>query len=152
MPPKEPFTQSFPYIIHKLHRLVHLHINRAFSRSGHDISFEQFLVLVFLWEREGRSQQELAELTFKDKSSITRLIDGLARRGLVKGVTGPDDRRSKRILLTEKGRQIQPGCYADGQRHRKRLMDGITPEELNTTRQTLLKMIENLQSKSSGEE
>ena len=148
----EPFTQSFPYIVHKLYRLIHLHINRSFARSGYDISLDQFLVLVFLWQQEGRSQQELARLTSKDKASITRLISGLVRRGLVKRERGMTDRRSKRIFLTPKGREMQGGCYADGQRSRDLLVRGIDTEHLRITQQTLLKMIENFQSQFSGEE
>ena len=129
-----------------------MHINRSFARSGYDISLDQFLVLVFLWQQEGRSQQELARLTSKDKASITRLISGLVRRGLVKRERGMTDRRSKRIFLTPKGKEMQGGCYADGQRSRDLLVRGIDTEHLQITQQTLLKMIENFQSQFSGEE
>ncbi|HID39421.1 MAG TPA: MarR family transcriptional regulator [Calditrichaeota bacterium] len=151
MPLNDSFTQSFPYIIHQLYRLIHLHINRAFVRSGYDISFDQFLVMVFLWQREGRTQQELSKLTSKDKASITRLIDGLVRRGLVERIPAEYDRRSKLIYLTRKGKSIQPGCYTDGQQSRERLVEGISTENLEITRRTLLKMVDNFQSKSSGE-
>lgn len=151
MSANESITQSFPYIIHNLYRLVHLHINRAFARSGYDISMEQFLVMIFLWQQDGRTQQELARLTSKDKASVTRLIDGLVRRNLVKRISSRRDRRNKLIFLTDKGKTIQPGCYADGQRNREKLIKGISRENLEITRQTMLKMIENLQSNSSGE-
>ena len=151
MPEKESFTQSFPYIIHQLNKLIQLNINRTFVRSGYNISFDQFLILVFLWQEEGRSQRELAELTSKDKASITRLIDGLVRRDLVKRIPTREDRRSRLIYLTEKGRSIQQGCYTDGQQSREQLVRDISAEHLEITRQTLFKMIDNLESNKSGD-
>src|SRR4051812_47208478 len=62
---------------------------------------EQWALLVRLWQKDDRSQSELAELTFRDRASVTRLIDGLERRGHVVRARDREDARSHRILLTQ---------------------------------------------------
>jgi DNA-binding MarR family transcriptional regulator len=59
-----------------------------------------------LWKKDGINQQELANLTLKDKASMTYLIDNLTKRNLVKRAEDPDDRRSKLIYLTQRGKQL----------------------------------------------
>jgi len=139
------FEESMPYIIHKLYRLIHNNINRNFIESGYEISMDQFFVLIYLWKADGRSQRELAGLTGKDKASITRLIDQLVKRKLVKRVSGKTDRRVNHIYLTEKGRHIHNGCKASGIKNREKAVKNISVNDLDITNRTLLKMIENLQ-------
>jgi DNA-binding MarR family transcriptional regulator len=59
-----------------------------------------------LWGQDGINQQELADLTLKDKASMTLLLDNLTKRGLVKRLEDASDRRSKLIYLTAKGKRL----------------------------------------------
>ena len=56
---------------------------------------------VHLWKEDGQSQQELCKATFRDKPSITRLVDNLEKLQLVKRVASTNDRRINRIFLTK---------------------------------------------------
>ena len=56
-------------------------------------------------EKEGLSQQELCNATFRDKPSITRLVDNLEKLNLVKRVASENDRRINRIYLTRQGQK-----------------------------------------------
>src|ERR1700684_3502558 len=58
-------------------------------------------VLTTLTEREGVSQQELAERLYVTKGNISGLIDRLVAGGLVERRTIAGDRRSHAIYLTE---------------------------------------------------
>jgi predicted transcriptional regulator len=54
-------------------------------------------VLYHLWKEDGRSQQDLCNATFRDKPSITRLVDNLEKLALVKRVAeaaGPAHQQS----------------------------------------------------------
>jgi DNA-binding MarR family transcriptional regulator len=82
-------------------------LTRAFKQHGHDVTAEQFAVLVSLWEKEGQTQSELAEHLAKDKTNITRILDGLERRNLIVRRPNAKDRRSYGIHLTEDGRRIK---------------------------------------------
>src|ERR1700680_4196698 len=76
------------------------------------LTYEMLQVMGCLWKKDGINQQEITNITVKDKASMTYLIDNLTKRNLVKRQEDPNDRRNKLILLTEQGRllknKIQP--------------------------------------------
>lgn len=72
-----------------------------------DISFELLEILAYLYRKDGVNQQELADVMVKDKSSMTYLIDSLVKREMVVRTEDPNDRRSKLIYLTAKGKQLE---------------------------------------------
>src|SRR5579863_10596828 len=68
------------------------------------VSVPQCDVLTTLTEREGISQQELAQRLYVTKGNISGLLDRLERLGLVERRATPGDRRQYAIALTEAGR------------------------------------------------
>ena len=80
---------------------------RNLRKEGLDITPEQWTVLAFLWKQDGVTQQTLCNSTFKDKPSMTRLIDNLTKQQLVYRSASITDRRSNYIYLTELGRSIK---------------------------------------------
>ncbi|PSK96258.1 DNA-binding MarR family transcriptional regulator [Murinocardiopsis flavida] len=59
---------------------------------------------LYLLDRSGApTQRELAERIGRSVSATSRLIDQLVRRGLVARRDDPEDRRARRIVLTETG-------------------------------------------------
>ncbi|WP_420153366.1 MarR family winged helix-turn-helix transcriptional regulator [Siphonobacter sp.] len=81
-------------------------IQQKFKTYKVDLTFEMVQVMSFLSENEGSNQQEIANATVKDKASLTYLIDNLTKRGLVHRREDEQDRRNKRIFLTEKGSEL----------------------------------------------
>ncbi|MDB4902539.1 MAG: transcriptional regulator, MarR family [Mucilaginibacter sp.] len=77
-----------------------------------NITFEMLEVMGCLWKQDGINQQELADFTLRDKSSMTYLLDNLVKRKMVKRVEDENDRRNKLIYLTKEGKdlreQLQP--------------------------------------------
>ena len=67
----------------KVSAAINRKLYRNFRQNGLEISPEQWTVLIFLWEKDGVTQQELCNATFKDKPSMTRLIDNMERQHLV---------------------------------------------------------------------
>ncbi|NCB96911.1 MAG: MarR family transcriptional regulator, partial [Bacteroidia bacterium] len=58
-------------------------LNRKFREAGLDISSEQWLVLLSLWNKDKVTQQVISDQTAKDKASITRLLDVLSKHDLI---------------------------------------------------------------------
>src|SRR5215216_7791184 len=75
-------------------------LQKKFNQSGLNLTIEQWSVLYHLWKEDGISQQELCNATFRDKPSITRLVDNLEKLKLVKRVASENDRRINMIYLT----------------------------------------------------
>ena len=71
------------------------------QENGINITPEQYLVLDILWEKQSLSQQNIADIIQKDKNSVTKIIDSLEKKHLVKRVMDKKDRRINKIELTE---------------------------------------------------
>lgn len=97
----------FPVINGKVSMAINRMMYRNFRKEGLDITPEQWTVLAFLWKQDGITQQTLCNSTFKDKPSMTRLIDNLAKQGLVYRNASTLDRRSNYIYLTDLGHSIK---------------------------------------------
>jgi DNA-binding MarR family transcriptional regulator len=95
------------FIINSTARVLNNTLSRAFAKSGHDITVEQWEILVVLWERDGQCQHELATFCGKDRPSVTRILDNMEKRDLVRRVSSEKDRRNKQVFLTKKGRDLQ---------------------------------------------
>ena len=95
----------------RLETRIRLAVTNRLKASG--LSIAQCDVLTTLTEREGLSQQELAERLYVTKGNISGLIDRLAAAGLVERRTIASDRRSHAIFLTSTGRTVaQQGIEA----------------------------------------
>lgn len=81
-------------------------MQKKFRENNIDLTYEMHQVMACLWKRDGINQQEIADLTLRDKAGITFLIDNLSKRELVKRQEDASDRRSKLIFLTAKGKKL----------------------------------------------
>lgn len=115
-------------------------MNRNFRKAGLEITPEQWTVLAFLWKEDGVTQQKLCDATFKDKPSMTRLIDNLVKLKLVSRDTSPHDRRSNHIYLTEQGRAIKERANNAVRDTAESALAGIDEEGMNHVR-TILKIV-----------
>ena len=71
------------------------------QENGINITPEQFLVLDILWKEQSLSQQKIADIIQKDKNSVTKIIDSLDKKNLVRRVVDKNDRRINKIELTD---------------------------------------------------
>ncbi len=81
-------------------------ILRKIREQNIDVSFEMLMILRVLYNHGGMNQQELANKTFKEKSSLSHLIKNMETRSLVKRAEYPGDKRNKMVLMTETGENL----------------------------------------------
>ncbi len=98
---------SLGYLINRTAMRLKRELHYAFKSNGYKTTPEQWAILNRLWEQEGRSQVELADLTFKDKPNVTRMLNVLEREKLVFREPDENDRRAYKVYLTEEGRQLK---------------------------------------------
>lgn len=72
----------------------------------HDISVTQSHALDILAERGPLRSQALAEAMMLDKSTVTRVVDALVRKGYVERSPDPDDARALSLRVTAAGRAL----------------------------------------------
>jgi len=134
----------FPIINGKVSIAINRKLFRNFKKEGLDITPEQWTVLSFLWKSDGVTQQILCDATFKDKPSMTRLIDNLVKQGLVIRQTPPADRRANLIYLTDTGRNIQLSAEKAVYDTMKYALAGIDEKGIEDVRRLLKIVFDNL--------
>ena len=112
--------------------------------SGLDISMDQWMILGPIWQLESPSQKELGEICFRDKPSITRIIDSLEKKSLVVRVPDQIDHRIKRVVLTKAGKQLFYDVLPIMEKTREEVRGNIPDEEIQIFKNVLSKIIKNL--------
>ncbi|PZU59557.1 MAG: MarR family transcriptional regulator [Sphingobium sp.] len=87
-----------------LYRRSHRVIDRVMTERG--ASFARTKLLLLLMEKGALRTTDIAAKYGYAPRTVTEAIDGLERDGLVRREADPDDRRAKRISLTEEGRVV----------------------------------------------
>jgi DNA-binding MarR family transcriptional regulator len=133
---------SLSTVIGKASRLLANRISK--NLSDHQVTAEQWTILANLWQHNGQTQQSLADLSNKNKASITHLVDNLEKRKLVERKADDTDRRNKMIFLTNEGRALQEELSRIVKKTTKEATEGIDKKELKFARKVLKKMVDNL--------
>jgi DNA-binding MarR family transcriptional regulator len=96
---------------------------QAFSRRSQDIgeSPGRFATLTLIARNPGISQTELSQANGRDKSSVTPVVEDLARRGLIERRRMNSDRRIYRLHLTPSGKKVLTMLTRCARRHERNL-------------------------------
>ncbi len=119
-------------------------LQKNYRTAGLEITIEQWSVLYHLWKEDGLSQQELGTRTFRDKASITRLIDNLEKLGLVTRVASTTDRRINKVYLTDAAKPLQQMTYELANQTMNEALQNISKEEIETVKNVLQRVYDNL--------
>jgi MarR family transcriptional regulator, organic hydroperoxide resistance regulator len=115
-------------------RVIRLHrraINTVASElKALGLSIPQFDLLSTLTEREGISQQELAERLYVTKGNVSGLLDRMVEADLVERRAIPGDRRSNALYLTKKGRDLAEKGIAAQRAYVARTLGSLPADDL----------------------
>jgi len=96
---------------------------------GYGLTLSQRDVLLALWEEPEMDQTALRDRLGLEQSSVSRLVDGLVRRGLVVLVPGTHDRRVRVASLSPEGRDLLRRTPGSSQLAGERMVAGLSREE-----------------------
>ena len=139
------FHMSMGMLINSAHRAMTKRFVQNAMKSGLDISLDQWMVLGPIWQLESASQKELGEITLKDKTSITRLVDILEKKNLVVRVEDQIDHRIKRVILTNAGKQLFFDVLPIMEKTREEVRKDISDQDIETFKKVLSRIIVNLE-------
>ena len=79
------------------------------------ITYPQYLVLLALWEQDGRTVGGIAARLGLESSTVTPLVKRLEAAGLLTRSRNPEDERQVQVRLTSHGIALQEecGCLAE---------------------------------------
>lgn len=136
--------ELYSFITGKASTAIARRLQKNFKQANVDITIEQWSVLYHLWKQDGLSQQQLCEATFRDKPSITRLVDNLEKVNLVKRVASKDDRRINMIHLTQQAKDLQEQTMELANQTLNEALEGVTHGQIEIAKEVLQKVYENL--------
>ena len=100
------FESSIGPWLGKTVKLVDYYLHEAMIENGIDLSKEQMIVLKKLHDQDGLHQNDLAFLTLRDKSSLTRLLIKMEKKKFIIRKQCQEDKRANNVYLTNLGRDI----------------------------------------------
>ncbi|MDA8099583.1 MAG: MarR family winged helix-turn-helix transcriptional regulator [Nitrospiraceae bacterium] len=139
-----PIENSLGFIVYRTALHMKATLQRRFRQRGYNITTEQWSIMLSLWEQDGRTQQEIADKTGKNKANITRFIDALGRSGYLVRRRDPRDRRKYAIFLTGRGKDLRRKLMPIVQDLWRHIGGIIPPADLAVTRRTLNKIFDQL--------
>ena len=106
-PAKSELALSFGRSMSELRMQFRKYMQGRIRSLDLHLTFEMLEVMMCLWRQDGVNQQVIADITLRDKSAMTYLIDNLIKRKMIRREEDARDRRNKLIYLTPEGRQLQ---------------------------------------------
>ena len=100
------FENSLGPWLGKTIKIVDYHLQEALSKNGIDLSKEQMIILKKLHDQDGLHQNDLAFLTLRDKSSLTRLLAKMEKKKYILRKQCEEDKRANNVYLTNLGKEI----------------------------------------------
>ena len=108
-----------------------------------EVSAAQFVVIASLAMGEADSASQLCKGISYDAGAMTRMIDRLESKGLIRRRRDADDRRLVNIELTEQGREAFPKMRQCAMGVLNRFLRGFTQNEARQLESFLNRMLEN---------
>ncbi|GJM32153.1 MAG: hypothetical protein DHS20C18_11540 [Saprospiraceae bacterium] len=146
----EPLTTSeiSGFILERTAKRMKQFFQQQLSAADADVTIDQWIVLQSLQEEDGLSQLAIANATFKDAPTVTRIIDLLCKKKLTRREPDTNDRRRFNIRLTTAGHQKIAAVMPVIRQARKQAWGGLNETEIDQLVSTLNQVFENINMQS----
>lgn len=145
---REDLSRNFGFILHDVARLMRATYDRRMKALG--LTRSQWWVLTHLFRNDGVTQTELADILEIEKPTLGRLLDRLESNGWIRREEHSDDRRAKRVFLTEEVEPAMKTMREAAAELRRDALAGLTREQQTQFVDTLLAVKANLGGGENG--
>jgi MarR family transcriptional regulator, transcriptional regulator for hemolysin len=139
----EKLNAQFFYNLEKAVKSYRQYFQSQLKKNGFDITLDQWLILRIVGEHPDISQNDIAEMAFKDKASITRIIELLVQNGYLTRAIHSTNRRMFELTLTEKGTDTLEKLKDLVVIFRQNALEGIGLEVLRDTQTVMTTIVKN---------
>jgi DNA-binding MarR family transcriptional regulator len=136
--------ELYSFITGKASTAIARRLQKNFKTANIDVTIEQWSVLYHLWKEDGLSQQQLCDATFRDKPSITRLVDNLEKLNMVTRVASKEDRRINKIHLTKEAVELQEQTMLVANQTLNEALAGVSNGQVEIAKEVLQMVYDNL--------
>ena len=136
--------ESLIFLTNRIGRMLAAQMRKQEVLQQYDLMPQDIGLLVDLWAEDGLKQQDLAFSIIKDKATITRMLDRLEERNIVVRVPDVADKRTKRIYLTHKGKQLEQEVWPTAQEVVAHATNNVSEDELKVCKKVLFQIYQHL--------
>lgn len=137
-------NQSLGYLTGVASRLLSNLLAQHLREAGIDLTAEQWGAIIVLHNGEAMTQGQIGERLQLEKSSVSRLINGLERRGWIARTQDPNDSRQRIVTLTPMALETAERCATIARAILEEAQRDLTGEEMLILRSLLSRTISNL--------
>lgn len=140
-------TATFAFILYRCAISFRNELNREFLHTfNEELNADFWFILSILWEEDNISHGLLAERVSRDKASLSRTLELMAEKGLVKKLSVADDKRGSRIVLTKLSKDLKDKATQTAIDFTQSELKGLSPIEVKE----LTRMLNHIYSNVKG--
>ncbi len=133
---------SMGFLVGRAARVMAQTLNRNFLEAGYELTVDHWIILSKLLYEGGQKQQHFTEVTGRDKTSITRIIDYMEERKWVYRAPDKHDRRVNSVYLTNQGQGLQADLRKIVEKTNRELESHLDEKDLKTCKKVLNEIFE----------
>ena len=132
------------FLMDKTIRISKKYSLKRLKEEGYDITIDQWVILLRIHEEDQQTQVELATAVNKDTASVTRILDLLHGKKLVRRIPNQNDKRKSSLVLTSKGKVYVKEAENVVVAIREEGVKDISASDIETTNRVLKQMAINM--------
>lgn len=122
---------SFAFILYRCAIAFRNELNREFLLTfNEELNADFWFILSILWEEDNISQGLLANRLSRDKASLSRSLDLMEEKGLIKRTIDANDKRSSKIILTRLSKELREKATQAANDFTQSELKGLCPIEI----------------------
>jgi DNA-binding MarR family transcriptional regulator len=145
---REDLSRNFGFILNDVARLMRTTFDRRVKTLG--LTRSQWWVLNHLFRNDGATQSELADILEVEKATLGRLLDRMEQKGWIRRENHAEDRRAKRVFLTDEVEPALKAMRAAAAEVRRDALSGLSAAQQEQFVDALLAIKANLSRPESG--
>jgi MarR family transcriptional regulator, transcriptional regulator for hemolysin len=115
------------YLMHELSRMISTHADHHLAKAG--ITHVQWWAMMHIYEHEGLTQTDLAEVMQMGRASLGKLVERLEAKSWIERRPDASDSRVRRVFLRHAAVPLFAHMTAEGKALFKTFLAGISPAE-----------------------
>ncbi|MCC8028569.1 MAG: MarR family transcriptional regulator [Lachnospiraceae bacterium] len=140
-------------IIREIHvlsnRICRLLDNAPERRRLEEVTGKNTWIIGYIAHNEGTDvfQRDLEKQFGITRSTASKVVNRMVKKGIIERQSVPEDARLKKLVLTERSREIHQRMEAEFRDMEDTLVEGFSAEEIEQMREYLLRMQNNMKKK-----
>lgn len=135
------------YSIDKAIRTYRQYAQHQLRKKGYNITVDQWIIIKCILENPEITQLEIAERSFKDNASVTRIINLLVKAKYLTRKINKNDRRRTQLQVTDLGRETILLVDEIVQTNRQVALQGLTQDEIDLAKKIMDRITVNCHDK-----